>query len=108
MSPALLIKGNHRFVLASDGLVVASSSSVEPGSVRAAREWMQGLGKDLWTVAPLEDVPAPVTTNVPGNEAPQHAEEDARILGFLDDMHEKHGDRSVIFVRPVLHSLFHG
>jgi hypothetical protein len=108
MSPALLIKGYHRFVLASDGLVIASSAAVESGSVRVAREWLRSLGKDLWTVAPLEDVPARATAKVPGSEAPQHADEDAKILGFLDDMHAKHGDRSVIFVRAALPLSFRG
>jgi hypothetical protein len=98
MSPAMLIKGNYQFVQAADGLVVASSSVFEPGSVQVAREWLRGLGKDLWTVAPLEDAPAPAT----GAEAPQHSAEDAKILGFLDDMRAKHGERSVIFVRPFL------
>jgi hypothetical protein len=100
MSPAMLIKGNYQFVQAADGVVVASSSAFEPGSVQVAREWLRGLGKDLWTVAPLEDAPA--TAQLPGAEAPSHSAEDAKILGFLDDMRAKHGERSVIFVRPPL------
>jgi hypothetical protein len=102
MSPAMLIKGNYQFVQAADGLVVASSSAFEPGSVQVAREWLRGLGKDLWTVAPLEDAPAPATAQAPGAEVPQHSAEDAKILGFLDDMRAKHGERSVIFVRLFL------
>jgi hypothetical protein len=69
---------------------------------------MQSLGKDLWTVAPLEDAPAPAIASIPGGEAPPRAEEDAGVLGFPDHMHENHGSRSVIFVRPVLRPLLHG
>jgi hypothetical protein len=68
----------------------------EPGSVQGVREWLRGLGKNLWTFEPLEDAPA--------SASPQHSAEDAKILRFLDNMRTKHGERSVISVRCPLFS----
>jgi hypothetical protein len=68
----------------------------QPGSVQGVREWLRGLGKNLWTFEPLEDAPA--------SASPQHSAEDAKILRFLDNMRTKHGERSVISVRCPLFS----
>jgi hypothetical protein len=46
----------------------------EPGNVQGVREWLWGLGKNLWTFEPLEDAPA--------STSPQHSAEDAKILRF--------------------------
>jgi hypothetical protein len=79
-------------------MLVVSSSAFEGASIDAGMQWLEGLGKQIYVVGPLEDVPAAATAKAPGAEAPKHAEEDAKILGFLDDMEQKHGLRSVIFV----------
>jgi hypothetical protein len=91
MSPAMLVKRNYQLVQVDDGLVVASSSRS-----LGVREWLRGLGKNLWTFEPLEDAPASRSVS------PQHSAEDAKILRFSDDIHTKHGKRSVISVRRPL------
>jgi hypothetical protein len=98
-SPAIIVKDAHAFYTSSDGMVVVSSSAFEGESVKAGRQWLHGLGKDLWVVGPLEGTPSSALATVAGGEAPQHTEEDKVILGFLDDMENKHGKNSVIFVR---------
>jgi hypothetical protein len=95
----VIIQGVHRFITSADGVLLVSSSAFERDGIIAGKKWLQGLSKDLWLVGPLEDAPPAATANVPGREAPQHAEDDTMILGFLDDMKAKHGDHSVIFVR---------
>jgi hypothetical protein len=99
-SPALLdiLLGFHRFVIGTDGALLVSASAFERGGIDGGRKWFKELGKDLWVVGPLEEAPPAAIASVPGGEAPQHAEEDKKILGFLDDMKAKYGDRSVIFV----------
>jgi hypothetical protein len=79
-------------------MVLVSSSAFERESIQAGRTWIQGLGKELWIVGPLEGVPSVALANIPGAEAPQHTADDAKILGFLDDMEKEHGKNSVIFV----------
>jgi hypothetical protein len=101
VSAALFLQGAYRSLLAVDGMVVVSTSAFERESIEMGREWFAEDGKDTWVVGPLEDVPPTATANVAGAEVPQHAEEDAKILGFLDDMAQKHGARSVIYVRPL-------
>jgi hypothetical protein len=100
ISPAMIVKDGHTFCTTSDGLLVVSSSTFEDASISAGRQWLEGLGKQLFVVGPLEDVPLAATAKAPITEAPKHAGEDAKILGFLGDMEQKHGPRSVIFVRP--------
>jgi hypothetical protein len=92
------VKDSHTFCKTSDGMLVVSSSAFEGASIDAGRQWLEGLSRQLYVVGPLEDVPLAATAKAPGAEAPKHAEEDAKILGFLDDMEQKHGPRSVIFV----------
>jgi hypothetical protein len=90
--------GLHQKVLAADGMAVVSSSAYERESLQIGRKWLSDLGKDLWVIGPLEDVPPAATANVPGGEVPQHTAEDVNILGFLDKMKELHGTHSVIYV----------
>jgi hypothetical protein len=90
----------HRDMQAGNGILVASSSAFDGESIQAGRTWFAESGQDVWVIGPLENAPPAATESVPGAELPQHKEEDAQILGFLDDMKEKHGERSVIFVRP--------
>jgi hypothetical protein len=82
----------------SDGVLVVSVSAFETGCVEAGRKWLGSLGKGLWLVGPLEDVPAAATQLVPGGEVPQHKAEDVKIMSFLDQMQAEHGNRSVIVV----------
>jgi hypothetical protein len=84
--------------MGSDGVLAVSVSAFEPGCVEAGRKWLGSLGKGLWLVGPLEDVPAATTPTVPGKEVPQHKAEDAKIMSFLDQMQADHGKRSVIVV----------
>jgi hypothetical protein len=100
ISPAMIVKDGHTFCTTSDGLLVVSSSAFEDASINAGRQWLEGLGKQLFVVGPLEDVPLAATAKASITEAPKDAGEDATILGFLGDMEQKHGPRSVIFVRP--------
>jgi hypothetical protein len=100
VSAALFLQGAYRSLLAVDGMVVVSTSAFERESIEIGRKWFAEDGKDTWVVGPLEDVPPAATANKAGAEIPQHAAEDAKILGFLDDMAQKHGARSVIYVRP--------
>jgi hypothetical protein len=87
-------------LVSTDGLLVVSSTAFERGGIDGGKKWIRDLGKDLWVVGPLEDAPPAATANISGGEAPQHAKEDEEVLGFLDNMKAKYGDRSVIFVSP--------
>jgi hypothetical protein len=100
VSPFVFLRGAHSALVDADGVLVATSSAFEAESINASRKWLAETGKQIWVVGPLEDVPPSVTTNIPGNEVPQHTEEDAKILGFLNDMLRNHGTRSVILVCP--------
>jgi hypothetical protein len=84
--------------MGSDGVLAVSVSAFEPGCVEAGHKWLGSLGKGLWLVGPLEDVPAAATQLVLGGEVPQHKAEDAKIMSFLDQMQAEHGNRSVIVV----------
>jgi hypothetical protein len=84
---------------AGDGMLAVSTSAFEGTAIEATRTWFAETGRKIWVVGPLEDAPAAATANIPGGEVLQHVAEDAKILGFLDEMEQKHGARSVIFVR---------
>jgi hypothetical protein len=107
VSLALFMRHWHRDIQAGDGILVVSSSAFDGKSIEAGRTWLAEIGQDVWIVGPLENAPPAATEPVPGAETPQHAEEDAEILGFLDDMKQKHGERSVIFVRPLRRRVSH-
>jgi hypothetical protein len=99
VSAAIFLLGAHRALLDADGVVVASFSAFEPEAMLAGRKWFAEDGHDLWAVGPLEDAPPVAATLLPGREAPQHSDEDTKILAFLDDMKRTRGTHSVIFVR---------
>jgi hypothetical protein len=94
---ALFIQGVHRFMLSSDGLINVSCSAFEGESIAAGRHWLEGIGKDLWVVGPLENAP-PAAKGEPDEELPPMTADDAQVLAFLDRMHAKTGDRSTLFV----------
>jgi hypothetical protein len=98
VSPAVIIQGSHRLLKESDGVLAVSISAYEPGCIDASRDWLKSIGKDLWIVGPLDDVPASATRTIRGGEVPRRKAEDTKILSFLDLMQAEYGDRSVVVV----------
>jgi hypothetical protein len=78
----------------ADAALLPTSDVLEKESLDAARAWFKSIGKSFWTVgppdAPKDQVRAAISTM---------SQEDEKVLGFLDRIHESHVDRSVIYVR---------
>jgi hypothetical protein len=94
MSPVGFLTAARNNVTGSNGMIIVASSAFERESIVAGRQWLAGMGQDVWTVGPLEDTPPITAVDVSGSK---HVE-DSKILGFLDQMEERCGSRSVIYV----------
>jgi hypothetical protein len=95
----VFLLGVHRFMLSTDGVIMVSSSAFEGESIAAGRQWLEGNGKDLYMVGPLENAPPSATLrSEPGKKSQPGSPEDAEVLAFLDRMHSTSGARSTLFV----------
>jgi hypothetical protein len=98
ISMAVFLQSTHSTMMTADGMLAVSASAIESEAVKAGREWFAKTGREIWVVGPLEDTPTLALAGVPGAEVPWRAEEDVKVLDFLDDMKRKHGARSLIYV----------
>jgi hypothetical protein len=95
----VFLLGVHRFTLSTDGVIMVSSSAFEGESSAAGRQWLEGNGKDLYMVGPLENAPPSATLkSEPGKGSQPSSPEDAEVLAFLDRMYSTSGAFSTLFV----------
>ncbi|KAF5383026.1 hypothetical protein D9615_005086 [Tricholomella constricta] len=95
MPVSMLIRGGREytcsFLMDSDAVLIASSDAYEKVSLDAVRAWFLELEKPVYAVGPL--LPAGyASTRSDVNES------NANVEVFLEDMLEKHGPRSVVFI----------
>lgn len=78
--------------------MAVTTSVLEQGSIGAWRTWLDSLRKDAYMVGPLESISAQAGL-LPAVKPSGRSQQDEVVLTFLDRMLEKHGARSVIYVR---------
>jgi hypothetical protein len=94
----IIVQHWHRTVVACDGVMAVTTSVLEQGSIGAWRTWLDSLSKDAYMVGPLESISAQAGL-LPTVKPNDRSQQDELVLAFLDRMLEKHGARSVIYVR---------
>lgn len=72
-----------------DGVITVSNSVYERESMKAMKEWLSGIGKPTYALAPL---------SLPQRKRQQGGDTD--LLLFLDAIKERFGTKSLIYVCP--------
>lgn len=94
----IVVQHLHKHVQTCDGVLAASTSAFEKEAISSGRKWLESVGLDTYVVGPLEDAPA---RDVASNSN-YYSEEDAKIFEFLNSMQQKHGNKTVIYVRTLV------
>jgi hypothetical protein len=79
----------------ADAALLPTSDVLEKESLDVLRTWFKSIGTSFWTVGP-PDAPSPKGQVVAAVR--EMSQEDEKVLGFLDRIHNSHGNYSVIYV----------
>jgi len=88
-----------------DGMICTSSSAYEPESIDALRKWLGTDNRELYIVGPLA-TPGEAHASVGISESAKSLELASSDNGgdyqaFMNNITEKHGDKSLIYVSPL-------
>jgi hypothetical protein len=93
----MVVQHLHKTIQTCDGILGASTSAFEKEAISGGRKWFESIGLDTYIVGPLENAPVRDEASIS-----KHSEEDTKIFSFLDSMQQKHGNKSVIYVRNLV------
>ncbi|KIK52853.1 glycosyltransferase family 1 protein [Collybiopsis luxurians FD-317 M1] len=87
----VLFLAGQKYMRITDGTLCVSSSIYEPEALEAAKNWMESMGKQWYTVGPL---------SLPDSLPPTKAfdEKELLVISFLNRMQSEFGDQSVLFI----------
>ena len=92
-----ILTNDARMLCLADGLVSATTASLECEMVHAFRKWLEGISKGLFVVGPLR---------VSGTNAVIYEKEQsaapAEVDAFLGNALRDFGEKSVLYVRLIV------
>ncbi|THU84356.1 UDP-Glycosyltransferase/glycogen phosphorylase [Dendrothele bispora CBS 962.96] len=86
ISGNIFIETGRKYMTSCNGMILASSSAYEGKSIDVLKERFTSLGQAIYTVGPL---------SLPD---PPSGEKGKQVVEFLDKMHAKYGEKSVIYM----------
>ncbi|TCD71967.1 hypothetical protein EIP91_000099 [Steccherinum ochraceum] len=78
-----------------DGMIICSPEVYEPDVMAATEEWFAETGREVWAIGPLLP-PLNNQVSTAGEEA--QSEKAAEIKNFMDDVLEKNGRHSMLYI----------
>ncbi|KAF5345928.1 hypothetical protein D9758_011456 [Tetrapyrgos nigripes] len=86
---SIFLESGRLYMARGEGTLVVSASSYDGAAMEAVKEWYQSLGKVIYPVGPL---------SLPDRSSGQSDKANHPVMKFLDKMHSKYGDKSVVYM----------